>query len=256
MAIDQKYIDLINADIDGILDDGDRAELDAFLAENAEGQALRDELASLCGALDAVEEETPPPHLKHVIMNSIKAPKAPAPEQSSPGFLEALFATPALKYAATFAAGVVLTMTLLDSGQIANRSFDDMTDMVGTVGTPTGASHAETITVNKAAVSGKVSLHSMESLLILDFDLVSKDPLEIEANYTDQTIWFNGFAQLESDGTTVSAENGRVTLGMEGKRRYAVYLHNSRGRGTTVNLRFVAGDQVVHEASLAYAPGE
>ena len=253
MAIDQKYIDLINADIDGVLDDGDRAELDAFLAENAEGQALRDELASVCGALDAVEEETPPPHLKHVIMNSIKSP---TPEESSPGFLEALFATPALKYAATFAAGVVLTMTLLDSGDIANHSFDDMTDMVGTVGALHGSDHAATITVNKAAVSGKVSLHSMESLLILDFDLASKDPLEIEANYTDQTIWFNGFAQLESDGTTVSAENGRVTLGMEGKRRYAVYLHNSRGRGTTVNLRFVAGDQVVHEASLEYAPGE
>ena len=82
----------------------------------------------------------------------------------------------------------------------------------------------------------------------------SRDAIEIEADYSDQTIWFNGFAQLESEGTTMSAETGRVRLGMEGKRRYAVYLHNRGSRETTVNLRFVANGEVVHEASLDYAP--
>jgi hypothetical protein len=91
-------------------------------------------------------------------------------------------------------------------------------------------------------------------MLILDFDLVAKSHIDIEANYTDRSIWFNGFAQLESEGTTISAETGRIRLGMNGKRRYAVYLHNQGGRETTVNLRFLADGEVVHEASLDYTP--
>ena len=54
----------------------------------------------------------------------------------------------------------------------------------------------------------------------------------------------------------MSAESGRVKLGMAGKRRYAVYLHNQGGRDATVKLRFLAYGQVVHETSLDYKPGK
>ena len=104
MAIDENYIELINADIDGELNDADKAELETYLAENAEARELHAELAALCDSLDGVEAETPPPHLRHVIMSSVKPKPAQEP---SPGFFESLFATPALKYAATFAAGVI-----------------------------------------------------------------------------------------------------------------------------------------------------
>ena len=43
---------------------------------------------------------------------------------------------------------------------------------------------------------------------------------------------------------------------MQGKRRYAVFLHNQGEHETTVNLRFMADGEVVHEASLAYTPDD
>ncbi len=253
MAIEQKYTDLINADIDGEISAGDKAELEAFLADSADGRALRDELSSLCLSLDNVDEEVPPVHLRHVIMNQI--PKAPVSDHS-PGFLQALFATPALRYAMTFAAGVFLSLSIVNSGQVSNQAFDDVTSLVGTVAEPVPATLASSVAVDEINIAGTVSLRSAGSLLILDFDLNSRDPIEIEADYSDQTIWFNGFAQLESEGTTISAETGRVRLGMEGKRRYAVYLQNRGSRETTVNLRFLANGEIVHEASLDYAPGK
>lgn len=183
-------------------------------------------------------------------MNSVRLTK---PEKSSPGFLQMLFATPALGYAATFAAGVVLTMSLMNSGQISIRAFDDVTGLVGTVSDPIDTDRAGAVAIDEPAVAGTVVLRSTGNMLILDFDLVARQPIEIEAEYTDKTIWFNGFAQLESSGTTISAETGRIRLGMDGKRRYAVYLHNAGSRGTTVKLRFRADGKVVHEASLDYA---
>jgi hypothetical protein len=251
MAIEQKFTDLINADIDGEISAPEKAELEAFLSENAAGRALHDELSSLCHSLDDIEAEEPPVHLRHVIMNSV--PPTREPEQSR-GFLESLFGTPALKYAMTFAAGVILTLSVIDSSQMANKAFDDVTGLVGTVAQPIDATLASAVSVDELNVAGTVSLRRAGSLMILDFDLVSKDHIEIEAGYSDPSIWFNGFAQLESDDTTVAAAPGRVRLGMQGKRRYAVFLHNQGEHETTVNLRFLADGEVVHEASLAYTP--
>lgn len=254
MAIEQKYADLINADIDGEISDGSRSELQAFLSENAEGRALHAELAALCGTLDAVEQEDPPPHMRHIIMNSV--PPARAADES-PSFLEALFATPALKYAVTFAAGVFLTLSIVNSSKISNQTFDNVTGLVGTVAEPVSTTLASSVTLSEVDISGTVSLRSAGSLLILDFDLVSADHIDVQAEYTDRTIWFTGFAQLASEGTTVSAETGRVLLGMEeGKRRYAVYLHNEGGRDTTVSLRFTADGKIVHQAKLDYSSAD
>ncbi len=253
MAIEQKYIELISADVDGEISDGEKAELEAFLSESAEGRVLHEELTALCTTLDAVAEVDPPQHLRHLIMNSVNPPVA---EPASTGFLQNLLAAPALRYAATFAAGVFLALTLIDSDQISNRAFDDVAGLVGSVADPVGAELVNTVAIEEAAVAGTVSLRSAGSLLILDFDLVAPEPIEIVAGYTNPSIWFNGFAQLESTGTSVSAETGRVTLGMEGKRRYAVFLHNEGGRETTLNLQFRADGEIVHETRLRYATTE
>jgi hypothetical protein len=253
MAIEQKYADLINAALDGEISAGEKAELDAFLADSAEGRALQGDLTSLCGTLDGLDAEVPPTHLRHAIMNSIPPTREPEP---SPGLLQTLFATPALKYAATFAAGVFLTLSIVDSSNVSNKAFDDVTGLVGTVGQPFDSTLASTISVDELDVAGNVSLRSAGSLMILDFDLVSRDHIDIEAGYADPSIWFNGFAQLETDDTTVAAGQGRVRLGMQGKRRYAVFLHNGSNREMTINLRFLADGEVVHEASLEYKPGK
>ena len=253
MAIEQKFIDLINADIDGEIEHSDKNELDVFLAENDEARALHGDLGTLCGSIESIEPESPPPHLRQVIMNSVQ----PAPVTTeSPGILQMLFASPVLKYAGTFAAGVLLALSILSSDQISNEAFDDVTGLVGTISDPIAGNLVNEIAVDNAEVAGQVSLRRSGTMLILDFDLVANGPVEIEADYSDRTIWFNGFAQLESSGTTVSAKTGSVTLGMEGKRRYAVYLQNSSERGVTFNLRFVSEGEVVHEASLKYDPAK
>jgi hypothetical protein len=253
MAIEQKFTDLINANIDGDISEAEKAELQAFLSDNAEGRALHDELAALCDTLDGVEQEAPPPYMRHIIMSSVPPTRS---KEESPGFLQILFATPALKYAVTFAAGVFLTLSMLSSNEISSQTFDNVTGLVGTVAEPVSTTFARSVTLSETDIAGTVSLRNAGSLIILDFDLVSADHIEVQADYTDKTIWFNGFAQLESEGTTVSAEMGRVQLHMdEGKQRYAVYLQNRGARSTTVSLRFLADGNVIHQAKLDYSPG-
>jgi hypothetical protein len=254
MAIDQKYIDLINADIDGEIQDAERAELETFLAGSAEGRELHAELAAIGEKLDGLETLEPPPHLKHVIMNTIPAEK---PEKHRPGFLQTLLALPALRYAATFVGGALLTMSLVGSNRISETAFDDVSGLVGTIANPESLGPAvDSISISESEIAGTVSLRNTGSMLILDFDLVSGDQVDIIADYADRSIWFNGFAQLESSGTSVSAETGRVTLSMQGKRRYAVFLHNREHRDAEIALRFLSGDNVLHESTLNFGATE
>lgn len=252
MAITQENMDLINAGIDGEISHEDKDRLAALLLENDEARALHAELQALCGSIESIEAVSPPPHLRHLIMNAVKPTPA---NRSSPGFMEWLLTMPALKYSATFAAGVVLTLSAVSSDQHSSRALDDVTGLVGTIADPVKGDFLTSTAVDNANVVGQVSLRSAGSMLILDFDLVANGPVEIDAQYPDRTIWFNGFGQLEASGTTISAKSGSVSLAMEGKRRYAVYLQNGGGqREITVNLRFSAGGEVIHETSLSYKP--
>ncbi len=253
MAIDQHIINLINADIDGEISADEKSELDAVLKENPAARAMHAELTAFLGSIDAVEAEIPPPHLRHVIKNQTR----PATRvEEHPGFPQLLFASPIVKYAMTFAAGVLLTLSIISSSQISNSAFDDVTGLVGTVANQEATKLQSTIEIEKSDVAGKVSLRSSGSILILDFDLVASGPVEVQANYPKRKVWFNGFGQLESNGTSMSAQPGSVTLGMDGKRRYAVYLYNDGKPDVTIDLQFSAGGKVIHTASLVYDAGK
>ncbi len=257
MAIDEKYVELINADIDGEIQPEEKTELEAFLAENAAGLALHEELQSLSSTLDAEELLEPPTHLKHVVMSSLPKTR-PQTEirgfiAESPGFLRSLFLVPALRYAAIFAAGVVMTILIVDSGQIQQGAFNDVTGLVGTMSeSGEAAPGVATLRINKAEIAGTVTLRRADPILIIDFDVSTNGPIQIVASYEDNTVWFNGFAQLESTGTSISTDGNQIRIRVDGKRRYAVYLHNSRSRNLSINLQFFANGEQVHQAVLEY----
>ena len=256
MAIDQKYIALINAEIDGEISVEDRALLDAYAAGNAEAARLREALGGLCSELDALDALTPPPELKAGVLRQLPA-RERATATARRGIAEAfagLFGAPALRYAMCFAAGVILTVTLISSDQAARQAFDDVTGLVGTISDApmsAGIAAEDELRLTMNELAGSVSLNTSGSLMILDFDLASRDPVEIVATFNHRDIWFNGFAQLESQGTSVAAETGQVTVRMAGQRRYAVFLHNAGRDAATVTLRFISAGQVLHEGELS-----
>lgn len=252
MAIDPKIVELINADVDGEISPEQQQELEAALAASPAAQAMHTELSAIGATLDELPDLDPPPHLKHAIMASV--PSAQPEPQTRDNWLLSLFATPALRYAAMFVAGSLLTLSLVNSDQLSNNAFTDVTDLVGTIssGVP-GGPGAHITRIDRPEVAGRVSLRNSGPLLIVDFDLVSAGPVDIVASYADQTIWFNGFAQLESPGASISAESGRVTMQIDGKRRYALFLHNAGDREIAINLQFRSGEDIVYDTKVTYA---
>ena len=263
MAIDQQTTDLINAEIDGDLSAADKALLDERLAESDEARALRDELRELCGSLDALPEEAVPGDIRPRILARVKSAPQKVNNKAGSGFGEifaGLFGVPFVRYGMSFAAGVILTFTLISSDQGSRQTFDDVTGLVGTIsgGAPLEGSitRKDNLELTHNELAGSVSLSTTGSLMILDFDLASKDTVEIVARFDDRDIWFSGFAQHESEGTTVASQTGRVTVRMSGQRRYAVFLRNAGQDAATVNLSFVSAGRVLHEGALRLPAAE
>jgi hypothetical protein len=261
MTIDTKYVDLINAEIDGEISAEDRVRLEDYLAQNPEARALREELAGLCSELDAVEFLEPPVHLKHLVLDAITRQRYSRAASDGGGWrfaLSTLFAGGAMRYALAFAAGAFLSYTFVSSDQVSRQAFNDITGLVGTITEPAEPgftakmSNEHSIDLTLAEIAGSVSLNRAGSILILDFDLASPAPVEIVADFEDPGVWFNGFAQLESEGTTVAADSGQVTVHMAGQRRYALYLYNASQGSTTIDLRFYSGGTLIHEDTLVF----
>ena len=97
-----------------------------------------------------------------------------------------------------------------------------------------------------------MTLRRADPIIIIDFDVSTKGPIDIVASYDDKSVWFNGFAQLESTGTSISTDGGEIKIQVDGKRRYAVYLHNPESHKLSINLQFFAGGEPVYQAVLEY----
>ena len=78
--INEKYLELIQAEVDGELPEQDRAELSRFMLANPDAHAVRDELKRLCSTLDQVRPAEPPPEL---LASVLAAVRLPAPVVSS-----------------------------------------------------------------------------------------------------------------------------------------------------------------------------
>jgi len=253
MAIDEKYIELINAEIDGELDESGQSELRDYLAKNPEARTAHDDMAAFCRELDSVPSLEPPSDLRSDILAAIR-PTARV-IRPDPGFWRQVVSMPMFRHAAAFAAGAFMTFALISSNRISDRAFDDVTGLVGTISdTDNSASALRSISLGRQDIAGTVSVHSAGSLTVVDFNLSTRNPLEIIAGFSTRDLWFRGFAQLENDDASVVADKGEVRMRMNGRNRYAIYLQQASRTPASIHLKFYSGGDLVHEADLDLAP--
>jgi hypothetical protein len=253
MTIEAKYVELMNADLDGEISDAERIDLAKFLEANPEAAAMRAKLGELCGALDEMGQMDPPPHLKYAILDSLKKSGGSSRGRVKSGGLglRQLFAMPALRHAFTFGAGAFLTFALISSDRISDQAFDDVTGLVGTISdSAPDATGQNTIRLTSNEIAGMVSTHVAGSLNVVDFNLAAEGPVEIIAEFSGHELWFKGFAQLESDDTRIIADEGMVRMHIQGRNRYALYLQHTNDIDTTVTFKFYSAGNLIHEDSL------
>ena len=231
--IEEKYVELIHAELDGELPEQCRAELSRYLLANPEARAFREELRQVCAALDAVEQVPPPPGLRESIRDALAAVQPPR----RVGHTHVLRAPAKWRYAAAIAGGLIVSAVAFQLG-FESREGLRVSDLVGTMAgqAPAAATiPVDSLRIDRDDLSGSVELYEAGPTLLLEFDIASQQPIEVVANFDGRETRFSGN----------SAGEGK------GGRHFAIALEREAGQSSSVGLRFYAAGTLIHEEVLA-----
>jgi hypothetical protein len=214
---DSAQLALVHAEIDGELDDRQRAELARCLLADPGFRATRDELRRLCGRLDSVEQVDPPADLLDGILASLPQAKTPM----------ARFRVPlgGWRFAAMLA-GVLVTGTIVY--KITDGQGTNAAEMAGTLAGPRASQSVDLASISRGAVAGNASLIRRGSALGLALELTAGAPVDL----------------------LVASGKHSFTIKALSAGRTETTLPGFEDTGQPVNLTFMAGGREIGRASL------
>jgi anti-sigma factor RsiW len=227
--IEEKYLELIQADVDRELPERQRAELSQYLLANPEARALRDELRQVCGALDQLAAAEPPSGLRDSILSQTRRP-VPAPMRG------AVARFPLVRLAAAFAGGLFVSAIAFQLGGDPRADFD-VSEVAGTLASQDPVARSEPVDVVQVSLdgaSGTVALFRSATMRVVEFDLAVQQPLDVVVVHDGQEARFIGLGQA----------------GAAANQRYALVLEGAGQAGSAIDIRFLASGTEIHRDVL------
>ena len=247
---DKKYMELIQAEFDGELNEDQQAELDSLLDESAEARATREGLREFAGLLGQIPSRQPPESLRQGILAQIELAGRHRPAPSR-------WAVPvAARMAMAFTAGIVVTIGLfrlapVDIGPTDTRSL--VGSMVNNQALPDELPR-DRLEVGLETVQGSVELHRNHNRLMLEFEFDAKGPVNLALDFAGQGLQFEGFAHqsVTPPGLRVSAES--IDIAVSGNQSFVVFLAYTNEKdaisGASIALEFHLPGGQIHQAVL------
>ena len=258
--LDEKYLALIQGELDGANSPKQSAKLKAYLAANAEAQKLHEELAAMFAILQEVKPVEPPAHLQHAIMNSLPPRREPA--RGSRNFLSQaaawLTSRLELKHAFSFAGGLavgVALFALFFQGKEQNE-LTDWSKLYGMMGAPQAAPQpqsANSLEIRHSEASGVINLKHADETLVAEITLTAQQPLDLFISYDANALEFKSFALLEaSEPIAVDLHTGRIKLSHAGEKHYALIFASRGAALPTVSFQLMRAGKVLFEDKISW----
>jgi anti-sigma factor RsiW len=181
--MNDRAIELINAEIDGDLGSATRAELNRMLLADPALRSLREAMHRTCQALDAVQPDEIPAGLHESIMSALPA----ASVQRSKPVVSGRFGKPVLRYAAAFAGG--LLVSTLAFRFVGGSPGLDPRELAGTLAPARDA----VVLVDLPAVKGQVSVAGTATGPVVVSRLAATSPVTVIASSEGHQVRLDGF---------------------------------------------------------------
>jgi hypothetical protein len=247
--LSERALYLINAEIDGALESGEKAELEAILSSSDEARVMRAELRKLASLLNETPEQQPPVNLVRRVLEQLPAPRRRA------GFsLSAIFSSlqPA-PTAAAFAAGLLAAIGFYELSS-QDRSAADIANMVGTMVVPRQGAEVvrrDRLELSAPGLSGTMSLDIQGGVVVVEANLNSSVPIEVELDLDESGLAFGGLARAGSGSAgeeSYEVSGGTLRVIGQGRQAFSVFLRqtaNWSGRDREIVLVVSSAGQPV-----------
>ncbi len=172
--MNERAIELINAEIDGVLGGAARVELNRLLLADPAIRSLRDEMRRTCQALDAIEPDEIPAGLHESIMSAL--PATPIQLRQA-GRCPAGPGKPVLRYAAAFAGGLLVSALAFQFVGSGSPGLDPR-DLAGTLAPARDA----VVRIDLPAVKGQVVVAGTATGPVVVSRLAATSPVSVIAS--------------------------------------------------------------------------
>jgi hypothetical protein len=198
--MNDRAIELINAEIDGVLSGVERAELNRLLLADLGLRGLRDELRRTCRALDAVQPEEVPAELHESIMSALRT----SPIRRAGKLASGRGGKPVLRYAAALAGGLLVSALAFQfvggGGPVLGPH-----DLAGTLAPQRDA----VLQVDLPEVKGRVVVTGTTTGPVVVSRLASTSPVTVIASAAGKEVRLHGFVAPQEEPIEMSADLGR-----------------------------------------------
>lgn len=254
--IPEKYIELMNKEIDGVNDPEERPDLNSYLAANPEAMAFFRELSGVTAALDRISEIEPPPSLKNQILSSLPANKPDT--MSARGIVwsmqEIFTRRKGISYALAFIVGVLAGVVLLSAFRSNAQRWSDLSDLYGTLSLNESGATLESVSHLDIAVgdlSGTADLKSSRRYTIAEIHISSSRDIEIVLEYKDGDIKINSVGATGGLIHNIAISKNSVQVANRGENTYVFAFDEILHSDQPLNLKLLASGQLLYEHRLS-----
>ena len=254
--IPEKYIELMNKEIDGINSAAESGDLNVHLAAHPEASEFFDKLKGVAVALDQVHEVEPPSDLKRLIMSSL--PRREVPRGARPVFLGSIrsmfSAQPGLGYALCFLAGIGIGILALIALRNTEGKSSESDDLYGTLmqnESTANLTPGNSLQINVGDISGTATLKSSPRYAVAELRISSSRSVDVILEYKGDEVKMSGVGAKGGLKDNVIVNSNSVQVTHKGTETYVFAFNGTAQSGRSINLKLMAEGNVLYEHSLS-----
>jgi hypothetical protein len=246
--IDNKYIELMNKEIDNVITSDEKIKLHEYLSSNAAAKEYFNELLLTNQYLDELPDRNPSENLKKQILNSINFDKY-SPKIKSKFSWRYIF-SPKLKLAYTFAVGLIAGLIIY--GVINNYTNNSLNvdDAYGTIGLENkNTTVLENLSLNYDELAGKIEVTNQGDNFWLNVDLNSAQKFNLLVTYPDN-IKFESIQPEPSSIFNCAIDKNIIKTSDSGKQYYRLLFSQNRLSSAVLNVKITQLGKIIYDHNL------
>lgn len=214
IMVDEKYIELINKEIDGANSAAVQAELQAYLVDHEEAQQLLSDLQKLALMLDRVPEVDPPEGLRSRILAASPMRQRNTKRQWHTRVAISRYFNLRPAWGYKIAGGFVLAILILVI-VIFDKSILDLSDLTGSLvsrDSQEGFRIAGQLAIDSKDVDGFIVVRISNAALSVDIDLIAPNSITFRVEFDSVAIGFAAFEPLADFTGDLDVGEGNLKL--------------------------------------------
>jgi hypothetical protein len=257
MTTNNRVLELINREIDGLNSPKESEELSEHLSRDHEAALLFEDLNRVSTILDGAEPVEAPRNLRANILNSIDPKRYAEKRRLNPltTLVNFLPQRGSLRYALVFTFGIVLGVVIYGLlSDMGKQSSVESTTLYGTMRLDRASESfepADNAEINLQNVQGSVSTKHGKGLVSVELALQSQQEVETVLQFDPHSLSFVGLQQLDYTGNPIDIGGNAVHVRNIGDNKYVLFFSEKAQSSRPMDFKILSAGSLVYEKALS-----